>query len=86
MCPSSLGQATHKDDPDQPARTNSPKQHLLSRGRLTTKSIPLNKHQFNFIHQQFRGQEKKARNKLNFKIVVQQMELNYVTQLRKSLE
>jgi len=44
-----------------------PKQYLLSRDRLTTKSIPLIKHQLNFINQQFRGQEMKARNKLNFK-------------------
>jgi len=65
---------------------NSPKQYLLSRDRLTTKSIPLIKHQLNFIHQQFTGQEKKARNKLNFKTVPQQMDLNYVTQLKKSLE
>jgi len=55
-----------------------PKQYLLSRDRLTTKSIPLNKHQFNFIHQQFRGQEIKARNKLNFKT-------GPLTQLRNNL-
>ena len=56
-----------------------PKQYLLIRDRLTTKSIPLNKHQLNFIHQQFRGQEMKARNKLNFKTGPQQMDLNYMT-------
>jgi len=63
-----------------------PKQYLLSRDRLTTKSIPLNKHQLNFIHQQFRGQEIKTRNKLNFKTGPHQMNLNYMTQLRKSFE
>ena len=40
----------------------------------------------NFIHQQFRGQEKKARNNSNFKTGQQQMDLNYMTQLRKSFE
>ena len=64
----------------------SPKQYLLSRDRLTTKSIPLNKHQLYFIHQQFRGQEMKARNNLNFKTGLQKMDLNYMTQLRKSFE
>ena len=54
---------------------NSPKQYLLSRDRLTTKSIPLKMHQLKYIHQQFRGQEKKARNKLNFKTGPQQMDL-----------
>ena len=62
-----------------------PKQYLLSRDRLTIKSIPLNKHQLYFIHQQFRGQEMKARNKLNFKTGLQQINLIYMTQLRKSL-
>jgi len=63
-----------------------PKQSLLSRERLTTKSIPLIKHQLNFIHQQFRGQEIKTKNKINFKTGPQQMDLNYMTQLRKSYE
>jgi len=64
----------------------SSKQYLLSRDRLTTRLIPLNKHQLNFIQQQFSGQEMKARNKLNFKTGPQQMDLNYMTQLRKSFE
>jgi len=64
----------------------SSKQYLLSWDRLTTRSIPLNKHQLNFIHQQFRGQEMKARNNSNFKTGQQQMDLNYMTQLRKSFE
>jgi len=68
------------------SQLNSSKQYLLSRDRLTTRSIPLNKHQLNFIHQQFRGQEKKARNNSNFKTGQQQMDLNYMTQLRKSFE
>jgi len=68
------------------SQLKSSKQYLLSRDRLTTRSIPLNKHQFYFIHQQFRGQEMKARNKLNFKTEPQQIDLNYMTQLRKSFE
>jgi len=68
------------------SQLKSSKQYLLSRDRLTTMSIPLNKHQLNFIYQQFRGQEMKARNNSNFKRGQQQMDLNYMTQLRKSFE
>jgi len=35
----------------------------------------------NFVHQQFRGQEMKAKNKSNLKLGQQQMDLIYRTQL-----
>jgi len=38
---------------------NSPKQYLLSRARLSSSQFPLNKHKLKFIHQQFKGQEKR---------------------------
>ena len=54
---------------------NSPKQYLISRVRLSSSQFPLNKHQLKFIHQQYRGQEKKARNNLILKTAPLQLDL-----------
>jgi len=50
------------------SQLKSSKKYLLSRDRLTTRLIPLSKHQFEFCSPiNFRGQEMKARNNPNLK-------------------